>query len=51
MFIVTGVDIHGKRFSMRFESERMAMAINLWRGSVWREIAGGKRKLVKRVYN
>ena len=51
MYIVTGVDVYGKRFRMGFASEQMAMGINLWNGSVWWESESGKRTLLKRVYN
>lgn len=50
MYIVTGVRPNGRRFRINCDSIYIATSINLWRGSVW-EIKGGKRKLLKRVYN
>ncbi len=47
---VTGIDVYGKRFSMRYSSYIHAMSINLFNGSVWK-VENGKRKLIKRVYN
>jgi len=49
-YAVTGVTVHGKRFSLLFDNLFHAMHINLFRGSVW-EVVNGKRKLLKRVYN
>ena len=49
-YVVTGVDRNGKRFSITYSDLMTANCINLWRGSVWRE-SGGKRTLLKRVYN
>jgi hypothetical protein len=49
-YIVTGVDVRGKRFRLQYTNIRWALGINLWRGSVW-EVSNGKRKLIKRVYN
>ena len=49
-YIVTGVDTGGKRFKLVYSDLFWAMGINLWRGSVWKEI-NGKRTLLKRVYN
>jgi len=50
MYIVTGITIDGKRFKIVTDSKIHAHGINLWRGSVWIETNGGKRKLLKRVY-
>ncbi len=47
---VTGVDRQGKRFRIETSNGMHAMMVNLWRGSVW-QVTGGKRKLIKRVYN
>lgn len=50
-YIVTGVQYRStKRFRIVTSSFLHAICINLWRGSVW-EVKGGKRKLIKRVYN
>ncbi len=50
-YVVTGVDVRGKRFRMTYGSGFWAMSINLWRGSVWGVSVSGKRTLLKRVYN
>jgi len=47
---VTGVDVYGKRFLLRYSDIRWAMGINLHRGSVWK-VTNGKRKLLRRVFN
>lgn len=49
-YIVTGVDVRGKRFRLQYDRLFYALSINLWRGSVW-SVYNGKRKLIKRVYN
>lgn len=49
-YIITGRCHDGRRFKRTVTSHWYAMAINLWRGSVWR-VEHGKRKLVKRVRN
>ena len=49
-WLVTGVDRRGKRFRIVTTSVRYAFGINLWRGSVWL-VKGGKRKLIRRVWN
>ena len=49
---VTGVLRNGQRFkAIHTSSMIQAMRINLWRGSVWESINGGKWKLIRRVYN
>lgn len=57
-FVVTGVDVRGKRFVKSYScgengrtAHETAMMINLYKGSVWAELDSGKRKLLKRVYN
>lgn len=50
LYVVTGVDVYGKRFRFRTENKIHAMGINLYRGSVW-IVTDGKRKLIKRVWN
>lgn len=50
-YIVTGVDVRGKRFRLQYSKLFHALCINLWRGSVWLVNDNGKRKLVKRVWN
>lgn len=51
MFVITGIDVYGKRFRIHTSSAMHAFGINLWRGSVWKILENGKRKLLKRVYN
>ena len=53
-FIVTGKDVHGKRFRMTYGSDaaRFAFGINLYAGSVYGvRVSDGKRELLKRVRN
>lgn len=50
LYVVTGLDVRGRRFRMFTSNYMYAMSINLWRGSVW-EQKEGKRKLLKRVRN
>ena len=51
-FIVTGLLYNStKRFVKNYNESVWAFGINLWRGSVWGVLPGGKRKLLKRVYN
>lgn len=50
-YVITGVDLRGKRFSRTTIYLGYAMAINLWRGSVWGIDASGRRRLLKRVTN
>jgi len=47
---VTGVTVNGRRFKSAHSNPMMALSINLFRGSVW-QVRGGRRKLIKRVYN
>ena len=49
-YIVTGLDVGGKRFALRTDSYIHAMGINLYQGTVW-EIIDGKRKRIKSTYN
>ena len=49
---VTGVLVNGKRFPMiATRSLQQALAINLYRGSVWEYREDGTRKLITRVWN
>lgn len=58
-FVVTGrLYRSNKRFVKRYtcgensnSAYQTAMMINLWNGSVWAELEGGKRKRLKRVIN
>ncbi len=50
-FIVTGVDVYGKRFRLEYTKPQWAFGINLFSGSVWGVCKRtGKRKLLKRVH-
>ncbi len=50
-YIVTGVDVYGKRFRLEYKSFDMAFRINLYSGSVWGVCkCSGKRELLKRVW-
>jgi len=48
---ITGVDRDGKRFKRVTDNPRVALSINLWRGSVWHKRPDQARKLIKRVFN
>lgn len=53
-YIVTGLLYNStRRFRSVYENPHYALAVNLWRGSVWQQgpSTGGKRKLLKRVFN
>lgn len=51
-FIVTGVDVYGKRFRLEYTEPQWAFGINLFNGSVWGVCKRtGKRKLLKRVFS
>jgi hypothetical protein len=50
-WIVTGVDVYGKRFRIVTVNRIHAFGINLYNGSVWRVDPDGKRVLRKRVKN
>jgi len=49
-YVITGVDVRGKRFKITTSNYIHAMGINLYRGSVWK-VEAGKRRLIKRVFN
>lgn len=51
MYVITGVNVYGKRFRISTDNAIHAQGINLFRGSVWWENENGKRTLLKRVYN
>ena len=50
LYIITGTDRTGKRFKLKTNNRIHALAINLWRGTVW-QVDNGKRRMLKRVYN
>jgi hypothetical protein len=49
MFVITGILVNGKRF----KAIRTATPwhYNIWRGTLWLELANGKRKKIKEYYN
>lgn len=51
-YVVTGVDVYGKRFQRTFGKDGLhwALGVNLYRGSVW-AVYSGSRNLIKRAYN
>lgn len=49
-YIITGLDVRGKRFAIHTDSYIHAMGINLHQGNVW-ELKDGKRKRIKSIYN
>lgn len=52
VYEVTGVLVNGKRFTpIRTHSLDHALAINLYRGSVWGVKEDGKRILLSRTWN
>ncbi len=50
-YVVTGVEVTGRRFRLEFNDHFTADCINLFRGSVWEQSPNGKRRLLKRIYN
>ena len=51
-YVVTGVDMRGRRFRRSFEGLHWALGINVWHGSVWAECMDtGKRRLLVRYFN
>ena len=50
MFIVTGVDRNGKRFSKQYSDWFSAHCINLWRGTKYL-LRNGRRFKIVSVYN
>ena len=49
-YVITGVDVKGKRFKITTSNWIHASGINLYRGTVWK-VVDGKRKLIYRVWN
>jgi hypothetical protein len=49
-YLVTGVDIEGRRFRMTCQTWSHARCINLWCGSKWL-VRNGRRHLILRVSN
>ena len=47
---VTGINARGQRFRRTGLNRTFAMAINVYRGTVWK-VVDGKRTVVKRVSN
>jgi hypothetical protein len=43
-YVITGVDKRGKRFSPIHTN--IPSGYNIWRGTCWRKLEGGKRKKV-----
>ncbi len=48
---VTGVTRDGRRFKIETSNAIHAAGINLWRGTLWRVLPGGRREIVRRVWN
>ena len=48
---VTGVTRNGRRFKIVTSNAIHAAGINLWRGTLWRVLPGGRREIVRRVWN
>jgi hypothetical protein len=52
IYVITGVDVYGKRFRRIFDNLFYASHINLYRGSLWAQcLDTGKRKLIRSTYN
>jgi hypothetical protein len=49
-YLVTGTDVHGRRFRWWCATWPQCKGINLFRGSRWL-LRDGKRYLIDRVYN
>ena len=50
-YMVTGIDMRGRRFKKTYSKYIHAACINLYRGSIWGVSQDGKRTLLNRVYN
>ena len=50
VYVATGVDVAGKRFSIRSENWHRIRGINIYRGSRWL-LRAGKRCLLQRIFN
>lgn len=51
-YIITGVDVHGKRFRKTSENLWYLENHNVWRGTLWRASRGKPgRKRLKRWWN
>lgn len=48
-YIITGIDRSGKRFKPIYTNT--PQCYNIWRGTVWKQLENGKRKLLYRIYN
>ena len=49
-YIITGIDVNGKRFRAEYSNYPYISMINIYRGSIWMK-ENNKRTLIKRVYN
>ena len=49
-YIITGVDMHGKRCKKESSNFLYINMINIYRGSIWKK-ENNKRTLIKRIYN
>lgn len=47
---VTGVDLNGRRFKIVTDNPHWALAINVYRGTVW-QVRDGRRRIIRRIYN
>ena len=45
-FVVTGIDVDGKRFRLETNSINMARSVKPWRGTLWSVAADGTRSAV-----
>jgi hypothetical protein len=50
IYVVTGVDLRGRRFRYQTSIWLQARSINVYRGSRWL-VRDGKRTLLERIYN
>ena len=50
MYVLTGVDRHGKRFKKESPSFMYLASHNVWRGNLW-QVVDGNRKLLKSWVN
>ena len=49
-YIVTGVDMYGRRYKKESSNFLYINMINIYRGSIWKK-ENNKRTLIKRIYN
>jgi hypothetical protein len=50
-YLITGIDIYGKRFRIITDSYLYALGINVWKGTKWFVDVYGRRQVWQRITN